>query len=122
VEGPSIVIAGSGMCTGGRIIDHLKAGIGNRENEILFVGYQAKGTPGRDILKYSKKPGGYVVLDGERLKLKGQRRKGEEAQRSKVKGGGTEDGRLRTEDGGRRTEDSGWKTEDGGFRCLLIPQ
>ena len=58
------------MCTGGRIIDHLKAGISARENDIFFVGYQAKGTPGRDILKYSKRPGGYVVLDGERFDIK----------------------------------------------------
>jgi len=67
---PAIVIAGSGMCTGGRIIDHLKAGITDRKNDIFFVGYQAKGTPGRDILKYSKRPGGYVVLDGERFDIK----------------------------------------------------
>jgi metallo-beta-lactamase family protein len=66
----AIVIAGSGMCTGGRIIDHLKAGITDRKNDIFFVGYQAKGTPGRDILKYSKRPGGYVVLDGERFDIK----------------------------------------------------
>ena len=58
------------MCTGGRIIDHLKAGIADRKNDIFFVGYQAKGTPGRDILKYSKRPGGYVVLDGERFDIK----------------------------------------------------
>lgn len=70
MEGSSIVIAGSGMCTGGRIIDHLKAGISDRKNDIFFVGYQAKGTPGRDILKYSKRPGGYVVLDGEKFDIK----------------------------------------------------
>jgi len=66
----AIVIAGSGMCTGGRIIDHLKVGLTDRKNDIFFVGYQAKGTPGRDILKYSKRPGGYVVLDGERFDIK----------------------------------------------------
>ena len=70
MDEPAIVIAGSGMCTGGRIIDHLKAGITDRKNDIFFVGYQAKGTPGRDILKYSKRPGGYVVLDGERFDIK----------------------------------------------------
>jgi len=53
MDEPAIVIAGTGMCTGGRIIDHLKAGITDRKNDIFFVGYQAKGTPGRDILKYS---------------------------------------------------------------------
>jgi len=70
MDGPAIVIAGSGMCTGGRIIEHLKAGITEHKNDIFFVGYQAKGTAGRDILKYSKRPGGYVVLDGEKFDIK----------------------------------------------------
>jgi len=70
MDGPAIVVAGSGMCTGGRIVEHLKAGITDRKNDIFFVGYQAKGTPGRDILKYSKRPGGYVMLDGERFDIK----------------------------------------------------
>jgi len=58
------------MCTGGRIIEHLKAGITDHKNDIFFVGYQANGTPGRDILKYSKRPGGYVMLDGEKFDIK----------------------------------------------------
>ncbi|MDL1964560.1 MAG: MBL fold metallo-hydrolase [Deltaproteobacteria bacterium] len=70
MDGPAIVIAGSGMCTGGRIVDHLKRGIDDSRTDILFVGYQAKDTPGRDILKYSKRPGGYVVLDGEKFDIK----------------------------------------------------
>jgi metallo-beta-lactamase family protein len=48
MEGPAIVVAGSGMCTGGRIIEHLKAGIEDSRNDIFFVGYQAKGTAERD--------------------------------------------------------------------------
>ncbi|MCD4754251.1 MAG: hypothetical protein K8R75_00390, partial [Deltaproteobacteria bacterium] len=70
MEGPAIVIAGSGMCTGGRILDHLRHGLDNPKNDIFFVGYQARGTLGRDILKYSKRPGGYVILDGERFDIK----------------------------------------------------
>jgi len=70
LNGPAIVIAGSGMCTGGRIIDHLRAGLGDKRNDIFFVGYQAHGTTGRNILKYSKKPGGYVILDGEKVDIK----------------------------------------------------
>jgi len=70
MEGPAIILAGSGMCTGGRIVGHLKSGIGDRKNDILFVGYQAVGTPGRDILKYSKIPEGYVVLEGEKFDIK----------------------------------------------------
>ena len=65
-NGPAIILAGSGMCTGGRIIDHLQNGIEQPENDILFVGYQAACTPGRDIQTYADKPNGYVVLDGER--------------------------------------------------------
>ena len=69
MDGPAIIIAGSGMCTGGRIIEHLRKGIEDSRNDIFFVGYQARGTAGRDILKYSKKPGGYVRLDGERFDI-----------------------------------------------------
>lgn len=65
-KGHAVILAGSGMCTGGRIVNHLKKGIGNPRNDILFVGYQASGTPGRAIQKYCLRPGGYVDLDGER--------------------------------------------------------
>ena len=41
VDGPAIIIAGSGMCTGGRIINHLAHGIEDPRNDILFVGYTA---------------------------------------------------------------------------------
>lgn len=50
-DGPAIVIAGSGMCTGGRIKHHLANHIDNPDNVILFVGYQAMGTLGRIILE-----------------------------------------------------------------------
>jgi metallo-beta-lactamase family protein len=50
IKGPAIIIAGSGMCTGGRIVDHLRHGLEDPRNDILFVGYQAKGTPGRRII------------------------------------------------------------------------
>lgn len=50
VKGSAIVIAGSGMCTGGRIKHHLANHIEDEENLILFVGYQAVGTLGRLIV------------------------------------------------------------------------
>jgi len=46
---PAIVIAGSGMCTGGRIVEYLKNFIGQPSTDIVFVGYQAIGTLGREI-------------------------------------------------------------------------
>jgi metallo-beta-lactamase family protein len=49
VEQPMIIIAGSGMCTGGRIVDHLVDLLPLPETCVLFVGYQARGTPGRAI-------------------------------------------------------------------------
>lgn len=49
--GPYIVIAGSGMCEGGRILHHLKHAIGNQNNIILITGYQAQGTLGRKIIE-----------------------------------------------------------------------
>jgi metallo-beta-lactamase family protein len=45
-----MVIAGSGMCTGGRIKHHLVNNISQPENTIMFVGYQAVGTLGRSIV------------------------------------------------------------------------
>jgi metallo-beta-lactamase family protein len=55
MKGTIMVIAGSGMCTGGRIKHHLVNNISQPENTIMFVGYQATGTLGRQIVDGAKK-------------------------------------------------------------------
>ena len=58
---PSIIIASSGMATGGRVLRHLAATISNPKNTVMFVGYQATGTRGR------------LLIDGAReIKLLGR--------------------------------------------------
>jgi len=66
---PCIVIAASGMCAGGRMVNYLKALIEDPRTDVLFIGYQASGTPGRDIQAYGPK-GGWVNLDGQRFDIK----------------------------------------------------
>ena len=65
---PTIVLAASGMCTGGRVVNYLKALIEDKRTDILFVGYQAIGTTGRVIQKYG--PGnGYVDIENRRYRI-----------------------------------------------------
>lgn len=53
-KSPKIVLAGSGMIEGGRIIHYLNNHMNDAKNTLLFVGYQGEGTRGRAILKGSK--------------------------------------------------------------------
>jgi metallo-beta-lactamase family protein len=66
---PAVVIAASGMVAGGRIVNYIKAMIEDPRHDILFVGYQAHGTPGRAIQQYGPK-GGYVDIDGKRFDIR----------------------------------------------------
>ena len=66
---PCVVIAASGMCAGGRMVNYLKALIGDPRTDILFIGYQAAGTPGRAIQRYGPQ-GGWVELDGQRFDIR----------------------------------------------------
>ena len=58
---PHIIIAGSGMATGGRILHHMKRLLGNYRTTLLFTGYQAAGTRGEKMLK----GGGSVRIHGQ---------------------------------------------------------
>ena len=61
-ELPAVVVAGSGMCTGGRVMNYLKRFIGDKRTDIVFAGYQAGGTPGHSISRGSD----WVRLDGRK--------------------------------------------------------
>ena len=68
LPGPLLVIAGSGMCTGGRIVRHLIEGLPDEGTIVLFVGHQADGTPGRRIQEAARAgASGRVRLDGEEV-------------------------------------------------------
>ncbi|MHC5084105.1 MAG: MBL fold metallo-hydrolase, partial [Planctomycetota bacterium] len=63
IKGTIMVIAGSGMCTGGRVKHHLVNNIARPESAVLFVGYQAIGTLGRTIV--DSQPNDEVRIMGE---------------------------------------------------------
>ncbi|MEM6366005.1 MAG: MBL fold metallo-hydrolase [Planctomycetota bacterium] len=65
-ELPAVVIAGSGMCTGGRVVNYLKRFIGKPETDVIFAGYQAGGTPGH----YISRGCDWVRLDGKRYDIR----------------------------------------------------
>ena len=66
IKGTVMVIAGSGMCTGGRVKHHLVNNISRPESTIMFVGYQAMGTLGRQIVDGKKQ----VRILGQQYKVK----------------------------------------------------
>jgi metallo-beta-lactamase family protein len=68
VKSKAIIIAGSGMCTGGRIRHHFKQRIWQKNSHIIFVGFQAQGTFGRRLLERPKT----VKFFGKKLAVNAQ--------------------------------------------------
>ena len=66
ITGTVMIIAGAGMCTGGRIKHHLVNNISRKESTIMFVGYQAMGTLGRLIVDGAKE----ARILGQKYKVK----------------------------------------------------
>lgn len=66
--GPFMIIAGSGMMTGGRVVHHLRHTVTDPRNAILITGYQAEGTTGRRLVEKA----GMIEIYGDRLPVKAQ--------------------------------------------------
>lgn len=64
----AIVVATSGMCEGGRVVNYLEALLPDKRNDVLFAGYQAEGTLGRRIQDGADS----VLIEGKRVKVKAQ--------------------------------------------------
>lgn len=65
LDGPAIVVAGSGMMSGGRIVHHLKHHLWKPETSLIVVGYQAYGTLGRRLVDGARK----VRIHGEHISV-----------------------------------------------------
>ena len=66
VDGPCMILAGSGMCTGGRILHHLKHHLWQEGSHVRIVGYQAEGSFGRLLVEGRK----HVRIFGEKIAVK----------------------------------------------------
>ncbi|MBI2551589.1 MBL fold metallo-hydrolase [Candidatus Uhrbacteria bacterium] len=65
-KNPKIVIAGSGMMTGGRVMHHLTRCLPDAKSELLIIGYQARGTVGRKLYEGAKE----VTIYGQKIAVK----------------------------------------------------
>jgi metallo-beta-lactamase family protein len=66
IDGGAVILAGSGMCTGGRVRHHLKHNLWNKKNSIVFVGFAAEGTLARLIVDGAK----HIRLYGEEIQVR----------------------------------------------------
>jgi len=71
---PAVVLAASGMVSGGRILNYMKAMLPDPRHAVLFVGYQARGTYGHAIQRFGpvreRKKTGWVEIDGVRYSIR----------------------------------------------------
>ncbi|GLT13165.1 hypothetical protein GCM10007931_01390 [Vibrio algivorus] len=63
---PAIVVAASGMCNGGRIMNYLEALLPDKRTDVILAGYQAQGTLGRELQDGHS----YVEIDGDQVEVK----------------------------------------------------
>ena len=68
IEGPGLILSSAGMCNAGRIKHHLANHIGYKRNIVLFCGYQAAGTLGRQIIEGNKR----VRINGQFFAVKAE--------------------------------------------------
>ena len=66
VPGPCLIMAGNGMCSGGRIVHHIRHNIGRPGTAVLMVGFQSPGTLGRQLVDGAK----HVTIYGEELPVR----------------------------------------------------
>ncbi|MCV5917511.1 hypothetical protein OFN60_29220, partial [Escherichia coli] len=64
----AIVVAASGMCEGGRVVNYLEALLPDKRNDVLFAGYQAEGTLGRRIQDGEEN----ILIEGRRVRVEAQ--------------------------------------------------
>ena len=71
MPGPMLIIAGDDMCTSGRIVGHLRRLLPHDHTTVLFLGFQAEGTPGRAIQRAAARSG-RVWIDHEEVRVRAQ--------------------------------------------------
>ena len=68
VKGPCLIMAGAGMCTGGRILHHLLYNLPRPETQVLFCGFQSRGSLGRQLVDGKK----LVSIYGQKVPVRAQ--------------------------------------------------